>query len=122
MRMNFSKAGALLAIVIVLASGCYYYDKEELLYPSSTVDCSTVNATYTAVKSILAGKCNTAGCHNAASAAGSAVLETYDQAKALAPRIKQRALVDKTMPPGGALSASEIATLTCWINSGTPNN
>ncbi|AEV99613.1 protein of unknown function DUF989 [Niastella koreensis GR20-10] len=115
------KALGVLAIIIVLASGCYY-DKAELIYPGSTTDCSKVTATYTAVKTILAGKCNTAGCHNATSAAGSVVLETYDQAKAQAARIKQRAFVDKTMPPGAPLTAPEIAVLTCWINSNTPNN
>ena len=119
---NRWKAYTLLTTAIVLATGCIYYDKEELLYPDSTVDCSKVTATYAVVKSIMTNKCNTAGCHNAASAAGSAVLETYDQVKALAGRIKQRAIVEKTMPPGTPLSVSEIAILTCWINSGTPNN
>jgi len=116
------KTWTFLAIAIVLATGCYYYDKEALLYPNSTVDCSKITATYTVVKSILTNKCNTAGCHNAASAAGSVVLETYDQVKAMAGRIRQRAIVDKTMPPGTPLTTSEIAVLTCWINSGTPNN
>ncbi|THU39780.1 hypothetical protein FAM09_13785 [Niastella caeni] len=114
------KAMTLPVIIILLAAGCYY-DKGELIYPD-TADCSKVNATYTAVKAILTTKCNTAGCHNTASAAGSIVLETYDQAKAQAGRIKQRAIVDKTMPPGSPLTASDISLLTCWINSGTPNN
>jgi uncharacterized membrane protein len=100
-------------------AGCYY-DKAELLYPGRAVDCSTVSGTYTKVKSIMTNKCN--GCHNAASAAGGTVLETYDQVKAKAARINQRAIVEKTMPPGNALSSEEIATLTCWISSGTPNN
>lgn len=115
------KAFASLVTMIILTNGCYY-DKGELIYPGSTVDCSKVTATYTVVKSILTAKCNTTGCHNAGSAAGSTVLETYDQAKALAARIKQRALIDKTMPPGNPLTTSDIAVLTCWINSGTPNN
>ena len=114
-------AWASLVTMIILATGCYY-NKRELIYPGTTVDCSKVTATYTVVRSIMAGKCNTAGCHNAASAAGSTVLETYDQVKAMAARIKQRVLVDKTMPPGNPLTAPDIAVLTCWINSGTPNN
>jgi len=77
-----------LPVIIILLSGGCYYDKGELIYPN-TIDCSKVNATYTSVKAILTTKCNTAGCHNAASAAGSVVLETYDQAKAQAGRIKQ---------------------------------
>lgn len=102
-------------------AGCYY-DKEELLYPDSKVDCSTVSGTFTKVKSIMTSKCSTTGCHNAGSAAGGTVLETYDQVKAKADRINQRAIVEKTMPPGTALSPEEIAILTCWISSGTPNN
>jgi uncharacterized membrane protein len=120
-KSHWVKVFALPATTVILATGCYY-DKGELIYPNSTVDCSKVTATYTAVKSIMAGKCNTTGCHNAASAAGSAVLETYDQVKALAGRIKQRVIVDKTMPPGNPLTSSDISILTCWINSGMPNN
>lgn len=118
---NLLKVLGVPVIIIISVCGCYY-DKAELIYPHSTTDCSKVTATYTAVKAILKSKCNTAGCHNATSAAGSVVLETYDQAKVQAGRIKQRAIVDKTMPPGATLTAPEIAILTCWINSNTPNN
>ena len=100
--------------MLIFLLGCYY-DKEELLYPSETVDCNSVNATFTSVKPIIATKCATAGCHNSASAAGGAVLETYDQVKAKADRINQRAIVEKTMPPGTALTSEETAILKCWI-------
>lgn len=103
----------------MLTAGCYY-DKEELLYPGSSIDCSTVAATYTKVQAIMTSKCNT--CHSARSAAGGVVLETYDQVKAHADRINQRAIVEKTMPPTTALATEEIAILKCWISSGTPNN
>ena len=102
-------------------TGCYY-DKADLLYPDSTVDCSVVSATFSKVQPIITGKCNTSGCHNAGGAAGGTVLETYDQIKAKAGRINQRAIVEKTMPPGTSLSSEEIAILKCWISSGTPNN
>ena len=103
----------------MLITGCYY-DKAELLYPDSAVDCSTVSATFTKVKSIMTSKCNT--CHDARNAAGGTVLETYDQVKAKAGRINQRAIVEKTMPPGTALTSEETAILKCWISSGAPNN
>lgn len=111
----------MLTVMTVLHTGCYY-DKAELLYPDSTVDCSTVTATFVKVQAIMTNKCNTSGCHNARDAAGGTVLETYDQVKAKAARIKQRAIVDKTMPPSSALTSGDIAILTCWISSGTPNN
>ena len=107
--------------MLIFPVGCYY-DKEELLYPSTAIDCTSVNATFTSVKSIIAAKCATAGCHNAASSAGGAVLETYDQIKAKADRINQRAVIDKTMPSDKPLSANEMAALKCWLSSGTPNN
>lgn len=108
-------------VLIILGEGCYY-DKEELIYPAASSDCSTVNATFGSVKTIMSSKCATAGCHNAAAAAGGTVLETYDQIKAKADRVRQRALVDKTMPPSAPLSASEVAILKCWMSSGMPNN
>ena len=107
--------------MLIFLVGCYY-DKEELLYPLSTVDCNNVNATFISVKPVIAAKCASAGCHNAASAAGGAVLETYDQVKAKADRIKQRAIIDKTMPSDKPLSANEMAALKCWLSSGAPNN
>ena len=111
----------LILITLLIFVGCYY-DKEELLYPSDTIDCTAVNATFTSVQPIIAMKCATAACHNAASAAGGTVLETYDQIKAKANRINQRAIIDKTMPSDKPLHANEMAALKCWISSGAPNN
>ena len=119
--MRLWKLSFFFIVLIFFGEGCYY-DKEEILYPAAATDCSTVNATFTGVKSIITSKCATAGCHNAATAAGGTVLETYDQVKAKADRINQRAIVDKTMPPSTPLSTSEVAILKCWISSGTPNN
>jgi uncharacterized membrane protein len=110
---------AIITSMTMLIAGCYY-DKEELLYPGSAVDCSVVLATFSKVKSIMMNRCNT--CHSTRDAAGGTVLETYDQIKAKADRINQRVIVEKTMPPGMVLSAEEIAILKCWISSGTPNN
>lgn len=111
----------LLPALMLLLPGCYY-DKEDLLYPGSAVDCSTISAKFTDVAPIIAAKCATAGCHNAATAAGATVLETFDQIRTKVDRINQRTLVEKTMPPGTALTAGETAILKCWISSGTPNN
>jgi uncharacterized membrane protein len=116
------RAWLMLPIITVMATvmtGCYY-DKAELLYPDGGVNCSAVAATYTKVQTIMAAKCN--GCHSARNAAGGTVLETYDQVKSKASRIRQRAIVEKTMPPAAPLSSEEIAILECWIGSGTPNN
>lgn len=112
----------IIVTAILVISGCYY-DNEALLYPGGTVDCTTVNAKFSVdVKPIIQAKCNTAGCHNAASVAGGVVLETHAQVAAKAARINQRCVVEKSMPPGGPLTPGEIAILKCWIDSGSPNN
>jgi uncharacterized membrane protein len=104
-------------------SGCYY-DKEELLYGNSgTINCATISAKFsTDVKPIIQSKCATAGCHDAASASGGAVLETYTQIAAQSARINQRCVVEKNMPTTGPLPPAEIAAIKCWIDSGAPNN
>lgn len=113
----------LAAVLISAATGCYY-DKEELLYSGkATISCSSISAKFsTDANPIIQSKCSTSGCHDAAGAAGGAVLVTYDQIAALSARINQRCVVDKTMPASGPLSPAEIAVLKCWIDSGSPNN
>ena len=112
-----------MAIVVITEMGCYY-DKEEILYPqSATINCTGINAQYsTGIKPIMENKCATDGCHNAATAAGGTVLETYAQVAAKAAAINLRCVVQKNMPPGTPLTQAEIATLKCWIDSGTLNN
>lgn len=117
----FRTATVILFVFITILPGCYY-DKEALLYPGTSVDCNVVSAKFTDVRAIISLKCASAGCHNAGTAAGGAVLETYDQVSKLSARIMQRVIIEKTMPPGAPLSAQELAILECWINSGTPNN
>ena len=113
----------LFSIMAATFSGCYY-DKAALLYPGTgTINCATVSAKFNAdVKPIILSKCAIAGCHNAATASGGAVLETYNQVAALTARIKQRCVIDKNMPTSGPLAPAEIAVIKCWIDSGNPNN
>jgi uncharacterized membrane protein len=111
-------------LLVVVTVGCYN-DREELLYAKSgaAVDCSTKPAKYAAdVAPIMQNKCTTSGCHNAASGAAGVVLENHAQVAAFAARIKQRCVIDKTMPPGTALTPAEINILSCWISAGTPND
>src|SRR5688500_520884 len=95
----------LLFCSIFILGGCYY-DKEDLLYPGSITDCSTVNARFVDVQPIMMSKCATNGCHNTAAAAGGVVLETYSQVSNIKDRIMQRAIRDKTMPPSTPLSTT----------------
>lgn len=110
-------------LMITSNTGCYY-DKEELLYSrQGTLGCASISAKFsTDVSVIIKNKCATSGCHDASGSAGGSVLVTFAQVSAAAARIKQRAVVDKTMPSSGPLSVSEVSILKCWIDSGTPNN
>ena len=108
-------------LLMLMFTGCYY-DKDELLNPPSNVDCNAISAKYADVAPIISQKCAGAGCHDAATAAGGTILENYDQVKSRSSRINQRVIVEKTMPPGMALTPSEIAIIRCWISSGMPNN
>lgn len=112
--------GSLAALIL---SGCYY-DKEELLYHNSVnIDCSTVTAKFsTDVNPVILNKCSYAGCHDAATRAGNAVLLNYTQISSYAAQINQRCVIDKNMPPGSPLTATELAAIKCWIDSGAPNN
>ena len=108
-------------ILLSVMDSCYY-DNEQKLYHLTTVDCSTISATYkNDVTPIITNNCSTPSCHNSTGAGGVTLL-TYDQTYSKLDRIKQRVLVDKTMPPNGALNAAEINIIQCWINNGAPNN
>jgi uncharacterized membrane protein len=124
MKCNYYKFNFLIGVVVTscLFASCYY-DKEEVLYPSSNVDCVTLNATFTSkVKPIIQAKCATSGCHNASSAAAGVILESHSQISSKAARIKQRAVIERTMPIGFSLTDTERNTLQCWIDAGAPNN
>lgn len=113
----------LMAVHLLSLPGCYK-DKEELLYPGSTdsVDCATVPASFAAdIQPLITSRCAIPGCHDA-TASGGAILQTHAQISGKKDRVNQRAIVDKTMPPTGALPPAEIEKIKCWIDAGAPNN
>ena len=111
------------SIILLLAGyvtvvGCYY-DKEETLY-GAAVNCSSVNYTYTNnVSQLITAYCATSGCHDASNA-GNVTLNSYSQVVEQSSRVNQRAVVDRTMPPGVKLTAEQIGIIKCWIANGTP--
>ena len=111
------------SLMIILLQGCYL-DKEEILYPGSTVvaDCSTIPAKFSAdVMPIISSKCAIPGCHDA-SASGGVIFQTYAQISAKKDRIHTRAIIEKSMPASGALLPDEINKIKCWIDAGALNN
>lgn len=118
---KFVSVFMVIGLAQLLTASCYY-DNEQALYHINLVDCSKINAGFTTdVMPIFMTHCATPACHNS-TGAGGVVLQTYDEIKAKVDRIKQRVLIDKTMPPSGALSTSELNIIQCWINSGALNN
>jgi uncharacterized membrane protein len=109
-------------VIIQLCVQSCYYDHEQDLYHIRVVDCNTVNAKFAAnVMPIISSYCATPSCHNS-TGVGGVVLQTYDQVKSKIDRINQRVLIDRTMPPNGALTTSEPNIIQCWINGGALNN
>ncbi len=109
----------LLAAALVLSFSSCYYDVEADLYPSTSCDLTTT--TYSAaIEPIMSTNCAVPACH--VPGATSPDLSTYAGVSANIGAVQQRALVDKTMPPSGALSSCDQAKLQTWIDNGANNN
>ena len=113
------KIGTALILLTVLA-GCYY-DKEELLYPATT-DCATINARFsTQIAPLIETRCAILGCHDASSGNAGGPFTNYTQIQFKAVNIKAQ-VQSGAMPQGSSLTAAEKALISCWVNSGAPNN
>ena len=106
--------------ILLIFSACQN-KKEEQLYSGGN-DCSGVNATFSAtVQPIIQANCTLSGCHDGSSTNGPGPLTSYDRVKDASARIR-RVVISREMPKGGSLSAEQIKSIVCWIDSGTPNN
>jgi hypothetical protein len=114
---------SLLFAGVVFIGGCTY-DKEELLNPPNNNQnpCSTVPASFNAnILPLVITKCRIPGCHDA-TASGGHFFQTYDDVFAAKDMIRQRVVIEKSMPPTGPLPQADIDKLKCWIENGAPNN
>ncbi len=115
---------SLAAWMVVSAAGCYL-DKEEILYPGSNLpaDCAITPSKFAAdVQPLIISKCALPGCHDATGASGGVILQTFEQVNAKKDRVNNRAVLEKTMPPTGALLPAEAAKIKCWLDGGALNN
>lgn len=113
----------LLFALVFLFSGCYN-DKQEILYPGSTTapDCATVPSKFAAdIYPLITSKCAIPDCHDA-TASGGNTFQNYSQISSKKDRINVRVIMEKSMPPAGALLPDEINKIKCWINNGALNN
>ena len=105
---------------IIVLSGCYY-DKEEILYPDG-LNCGNVPAKFaTDINTIIQTRCAIAGCHAAGSTNGVGPLTSYELISSHAVEIKS-AVVSGFMPQGSSLTPVQIKAISCWVDSGAPNN
>jgi uncharacterized membrane protein len=73
---------------------------------------------FLAAKTVITGNCATSGCHASPSNTGGLNFETNSNIVAAGSRIKTQAVDQGTMPPTGALSASDKAKIADWISAG----
>lgn len=122
MKINCS---ILFCSFLILFSSCYY-DKEVLIYGTST--CDTTNVKFSVqISGTLSANC--LSCHGGNAASGGGIqLGSYDAVKAQALNGKLIGAIYHSpgfspMPKGGAkLSDCRIAEIRTWIRNGTPNN
>jgi hypothetical protein len=109
------------ALFVFLLSACSYQSEEDLAKPLAG-GCDTATVTFTnSIQPILSRNCTTPGCHNG-SAPGNFTIFSELQTVVNSGQLRNRVLVQKTMPPSGALSACDQAKLDKWLQAGAPNN
>jgi hypothetical protein len=133
MKKTFFLIPFVLVLVSIFSTQSCYYDKEDILYKggTTTTTCDTTTAKFaTFVSPLIASKCATSGCHNAASASAGANLSTITSIKAYITTNKAAFLGSikfsnsfSNMPKGGSkLPDCDIKKLEVWINAGMLNN
>ena len=114
----------MLSVGILLSTGCYY-DNEEELYPNSF--CDTTNVTYSnSVEPIVMSKCAIPGCHVAGGGGNgdftvfANVASKVADGRFLASVKRQPGA--RAMPESGPLPACDVQKIEIWIANGAQNN
>lgn len=87
-------------------------------------ECDTEDVTYTShIRLIVNTNCAISGCH-VTGGQGNGSFETYEGIKAKVDNgaLRQRVLVEKSMPPTGSLSDCELDQIEAWIDAGGPES
>lgn len=89
-----------------------------------SLPCDTSMITYTnTIERIVSTNCTTApGCHLRGASEGDMTSYQGLMLKVNSQALKQRVLIDKTMPPTGPLSIEDRQKIQCWLNEGAPEN
>lgn len=109
-------------VLVVLFSGCYY-DVESELYGTVTCEVPDIVSFSTDVQPIILTNCAISGCH-VAGGVGPGEYQDYTGLKVAvdAGTFEQRVIVQRDMPPTGALPDCDLLLLEKWIAQGAPNN
>lgn len=113
--------------ILLLSLEACYYDKEDELYEYYNLhnNCNTVSTVKYSVhiQPIIKGNCAISGCHTAGGS-GNGIFDNYAGIKAKVDNgsLRQRVVVDKSMPPSQALNNCQIQLINAWIDAAAPNN
>jgi uncharacterized membrane protein len=120
--VNFLKIVSFsLVMLIIINMGCSSND-DSSNNPTPGTDCTTTAATFTQANAIIQSSCSkTSSCHGSGSNNGPGALLNYNQIFSARTSIRS-AVQSGIMPQGGVLSATQKATIICWIESGGANN
>jgi hypothetical protein len=109
----------LILLIVALANAC---KKDSENKDTGTVDCSSITTTYSGtVNPLISTSCAKSGCHDATSTNGPGALTNYTQVFNARAQIRT-AVSTGTMPRDATFTASQKASITCWIDAGAPNN
>ena len=116
-----------LALIAGISLSSCYYDKADLLYPTSTVCDSIPTISYAQhVAPLLQQHCY--GCHAGSSPSGGIAMGNYATDKAIALNGKLYGSISYApgylaMPEGSAkFSTCQLAIVKRWIDANSPNN
>jgi hypothetical protein len=114
----------LTSILILITSGCYY-DNEEELYQFYTLNsCDTTNISFSqTIMPILQGNCSISACH-VQGGTGTGLYENYSQVKAVVDNgaLENRVLNLQDMPQAAPLPECQQRQIRIWIDGGALDN
>lgn len=118
----------MMAMMMLVASSCYY-DKEELLYPGSVNStCTDTTASSYSKKVVPVFQQYCYSCHSGSFPSGNILMGNYSADKTVAQTGKLYGSVSHSsgyspMPQsGGKLSSCQLAAIKQWIDGGMLNN
>ena len=124
MKKIFSVLIVLLITVALFNTSCYY-DKEEILYPNTVCDTTTVKYS-SSVAPVLSSFCNS--CHGGGTPSAGIKLDTYNDVKIQAANGRLWGAVSHAgsyspMPKNAAqLNSCNLAKIRKWLDAGYPDN